>query len=80
MTRKAKLTINWLTGSDLGIALLVVNVILMGWVGLLTDRPFPTGFDVVVGIIFTGKTFHSVASKMKEANDRADNNNEDQHG
>ncbi len=78
MSKATKSAINWLTGSDIGIMLVVLNFIVMGWYGLVKSKPFPDGFGVCVGVIFAGKTTHSVMTWQKGRENGGED--EEQHG
>lgn len=66
MPKRVRSALTFLTGSDIGILFLLVNIVVMAWVALLMSRPFPPGFDVCVGVIFGGKTIHSVVTYDKK--------------
>ncbi len=79
-----KRSLTWLSGSDLGILFLLLNVVVMAWVALFLSRPFPPGFDVCVGVIFGGKTIHSVVTYDKKKGGKgrapATSDEEEEHG
>lgn len=67
--------LNWkqfvmlMTTSDIGIAFVVLNAMVLVWYVTLHKQAIPDGVVTVFGVIFGGKTIHGVMKKKEEEPD-----------